>query len=58
MLTLGTGLGVLVVIISISIFAINRNSSQLLKLNEEIIFRDYDKNIKNQWRMLFHLLSQ
>lgn len=57
MLTLGTGLGVLVVIISISIFAINRNSSQLLKLNEEIIFRDYDKNIKNQVENVVSLIE-
>lgn len=57
MLTLGTGLGVLVVIISISIFAINRNSRQLLKLNEEIIFRDYDKNIKNQVENVVSLIE-
>lgn len=57
MLTLGTGLGVLIFIISISIFAINRNSSQLLKLNEEIIFSDYDKNIKNQVENVVSLIG-
>jgi len=56
-LTLGTGLGVLIFIISICIFAINRNSSQLLKLNEDIIFRDYDKNIKNQVENVISLIA-
>ncbi|HPF06364.1 MAG TPA: methyl-accepting chemotaxis protein [Spirochaetota bacterium] len=56
-LTLGTGLGVLLFIISICIFAINRNSSQLLKLNEDIIFSDYDKNIKNQVENVISLIE-
>lgn len=47
-LTLGTGLGVLLIIISISIFSINRYSAQLLKMNKDVIFEDYDKNVKNQ----------
>lgn len=57
MLTLGTGLGVLVLIISICIFAINRNSSQLLQLNEDIIFKDYDKNINNQVENVISLIG-
>lgn len=47
LLTLGTGLGVLVLIISISIFSINRYSARLLKMNKDVIFKDYDKNVKN-----------
>jgi methyl-accepting chemotaxis protein len=47
-LTLGIGIGVLVIIISISIYSINKYSAQLLKMNKDVIFDDYDKNIKNQ----------
>ncbi len=57
MLTLGIGLGVLVLIISICIFAINSNSRHLLDLNSNIIFRDYDKNIKNQVENVISLIE-
>lgn len=57
MLTLGIGIGVLVLIISISIFAIKRNSRHLLDLNRDIIFRDYDKNIKNQVENVISLIE-
>jgi hypothetical protein len=43
----GVGLGTLILIIAVSLFSISRYSSQLLKLNKEIIFNDYDKNVKN-----------
>jgi methyl-accepting chemotaxis protein len=48
LLMLGVGLGTLILIIAVSLFSISRYSSQLLKLNKEIIFNDYDKNVKNQ----------
>ncbi len=48
LLTLGTGLGALILIITVSLFSINRYSAQLLKLNRDVIFNDYDKNVKNQ----------
>lgn len=47
LLMLGVGLGTLILIITVSLFSISRYSSQLLKLNKEIIFNDYDKNVKN-----------
>ena len=48
LLTLGTGLITLVLIIGISIFSINKYSNQLLKMNSDVVFEDYDKNVKNQ----------
>jgi methyl-accepting chemotaxis protein len=48
LLMLGVGLGTLILIITVSLFSISRYSSQLLKLNKEVIFNDYDKNVKNQ----------
>lgn len=56
-LTLGTGLGVLILIIGISIFSINRYSSQLLDMNKNAIFNDYDKNVKNQVENVISLLE-
>ncbi len=57
MLTLGTGLGVLILIIGISIFSINRYSAQLLDMNKNAIFNDYDKNVKNQVENVISLLE-
>jgi len=57
MLTLGIGIGVLVLSISISIYAINKNSGHLLELNSDIIFTDYDKNIKNQVENIVSLVD-
>lgn len=57
MLTLGTGLGVLILIIGISIFSINRYSAQLLEMNKNAIFNDYDKNVKNQVENVISLLE-
>ncbi len=48
LLTLGTGLGVLFIIISISLYSINNYSAKLLKMNKELIFKNYDENVKNQ----------
>ncbi|HOP31586.1 MAG TPA: methyl-accepting chemotaxis protein [Spirochaetota bacterium] len=57
MLTLGTGLGVLILIIGISIFSINKYSRQLLDMNKNAIFNDYDKNVKNQVENVISLLE-
>lgn len=57
MLTLGTGIGVLILIIGISIFSINRYSRQLLDMNKNAIFDDYDKNVKNQVENVISLLD-
>ena len=57
LLTLGTGLGVLFFIITISLYSIDRYSSQLLKMNNELIFSDYDKNIKNQVENVISLIE-
>lgn len=57
MLTLGIGLGVLILIIGISIFSINRYSRQLLSMNKDVIFLDYDKNVKNQVENVISLLE-
>jgi len=57
MLTLGTGLGVLILIIAISIISINRYSRQLLDMNQNLIFSDYDKNVKNQVENVISLLD-
>lgn len=56
-LTLGAGLGVLFIILSISIFSINRYSSQLLKMNKDIIFESYDRNVKNQVENVISLID-
>jgi len=47
-LMLSIGIGTLILIITVSLLSINRYSSQLIKLNKEVIFNDYDKNVKNQ----------
>jgi len=57
MLTLGTGLGVLILIIGISIFSINQYSRQLLEMNKNAIFNDYDKNVRNQVENVISLLE-
>lgn len=57
MLTLGTGLGALILVIGISIFSINRYSRQLLSMNKEVIFADYDRNVKNQVENTISLLE-
>ncbi len=46
-LTLGTGAGVLLIIISITLFSIYSYSTRLLSLNKDAIFDDYDKSIKD-----------
>ncbi len=48
MLMLLSGISVLLIVISISLFSIYRNSSQLLNQTKEVIFSDYDKNVRNQ----------
>ncbi len=48
MLMLISGISVLLIVISISLFSIYKNSRQLLDLNKNSIFSDYDKNVKNQ----------
>ena len=57
LLMLGIGLGTLVIIITISLFSISRYSSQLLELNKDIIFNDYDKNVKNQVENVISLIE-
>ncbi len=57
LLTLGTGLGALILIITVSLFSINRYRAQLLKLNRDVIFTDHDKNVKNQVENVISLIE-
>lgn len=57
MLTLGTGLGALILVIMISLYSINKYSEQLLEMNRDVIFTDYDNNVKNQVENVISLLD-
>ncbi len=48
LLMLASGLSIIIILLSITVFSINRYSSQLMRLNENTVNSDYDMNIRNQ----------
>lgn len=57
MLMFSSGIGILLIVISISLFSIYKNSNQLLNQTKEVIFTDYDKNVKNQIENVISLIK-
>jgi len=52
-----SGISVLLIVISISLFSIYKNSKDLLDLNKNVIFSDYDKTVKNQVENVVSLIA-
>ena len=57
LLMLGNGLGVMFLLMIITFFSINQYSKTLLDNTADTIFKDYDKNVKNQVENVISLLE-